>query len=104
MCLLIIEILFFISGVWLLVSGKVPGGLFQIMFGKGDYRLSPLHARLFGLLLASPLPVVFGVSMLIAILFGQDQVASASIFEIVYDVIVVIIAIIIARRSRSPLQ
>jgi len=100
MCLLIIEILFLIAGVWLLITGKIPGGLFQIMFGKGDYRLSPLHARLFGLLLASPLPVIFVVGFIYALFFGQSNMGFLTIFEIVYDFIVAIAAIIIARRSR----
>ena len=85
MCLLIIEILFFIAGVWLIITGKIPGGLFQIMFGKGDYRLSPLHARLFGLLLASPLPVIFGVGFICALFFGQSNMGFLTIFEIVYN-------------------
>ena len=100
MCLLIIEILFFIAGVWLIITGKIPGGLFQIMFGKGDYRLSPLHARLFGLLLASPLPVIFVVGFIYTLFFGQSNMGFLTIFEIVYDFIVAIAAIIIARRSR----
>ena len=100
MCLTIIEILFFISGAWLLITGKIPTKLFQVMFGKGDYRLSPLHARLFGLLLASPLPLAFGVSFLLALLLGQDYLGFAMGFEIVYDLVVITIAVIIARRIR----
>ncbi len=100
MCLLVIEILFLIAGVWLIITGKIPGGLFQIMFGKGDYQLSPLHARLFGVLLASPLPVVFGVTFILALLVGQSNLGFIWIFEIVYDFIVAIAAIIIARRIR----
>ena len=100
MCLLVIEILFLIAGVWLIITGKIPGGLFQVLFGKGDYRLSPLHARLFGLLLASPLPVIFSVGFIYALFFGQSNLLFPTIFEIVYDFIVAIAAIIIARRSR----
>jgi hypothetical protein len=83
--LIIIEILFLIAGLMLLVSGEVPSKLFQIMFGKGDYQLSPTQARLFGLLLASPLPIG---------LIAAD-------FEIVYLIVVAIVAIIIARRSKQ---
>jgi hypothetical protein len=100
MCLTIIEILFLISGVWLIISGKIPAKLFQVMFGPGDYHLSPLHARLFGLLLASPLPLVFGISVVLALLTGQTQLGFTMGFEIVYDLVVITIAFIIARRSR----
>ena len=103
MCLFVIEILFFIAGIWLIIIGKVPGKLFQLLFGKGDYILSSLHARLFGLLLVLPLPLVWGVSFMLGFLFPNNQPGiPAAIFEIVLDSAVAIAAIIIARRTRRP--
>ncbi|MGW8318957.1 MAG: hypothetical protein ACWGPS_06880 [Candidatus Promineifilaceae bacterium] len=104
MCITVIEILFLISGLWLLISGKIPDRLFQVMFGKGEYWLSPLHARLLGLLLVSPWPLVFAVSFALAILTGQNQLGLLVCFETVYDIVVATIAIIIARRSKKPAQ
>jgi hypothetical protein len=104
MCLTIVEILFFISGLWLLVSGKIPSKLFQILFGKGNYQLSPSNARLFGLLLISPLPLVYGVSFILALFTTQNQLGLAMGFEFVYDLVVIIIAIIIARKCRKTPQ
>lgn len=109
MCLTVIEILFLISGLWLLISGKIPPRwfsdiLYQVMFGKGEYWLSPLHARLLGLLLVSTWPLVFAVAFVLAILTGRNQLESLGRFEIVYVIVVAIVAIIIARRSKKPLQ
>jgi len=100
MCLFVIEILFLVAGLWLLILGKVPNKLFQLMFGKGDYQLLPLHARLFGLLLSTPFPFVLFVSFALAILFPKGQLGLSIGFEIVYDLAVAITAIIIARKSR----
>jgi len=102
MCLTIIEILFLIAGLWLLITGKVPAKLFGVLFGRGDYNLSPLHARLFGLLLASPLPLAFGVSFVLTLFFRQDLTLFAVAFEIIYDLLVAIIAIVIARKIKQP--
>ena len=83
--LIIVEILFLITGVWLLALGQTPNKLFRFLFGKGDYQLSPTHSRLFGLLLASPLIVG---------LIAAD-------FEFFYLIVVAIVAIVVARRSRQ---
>ena len=89
------------AGGWLLITGKAPQGLFQVLFGKGQYAISGLQARLFGVLLASPLPVVFTVSLLLALFFGKPQLGVSMGIEVVYDILIAILAIIIARRSRQ---
>ncbi len=104
MCLAIIELLFLIGGLWSLVTGKLPVGLFKILFGKGNYALPPMQARLFGLLLASVLPLAFGASTLLRSLPIENNVAYAALFEIVYILVVSVIAIVIARRIRQPEQ
>jgi len=83
--LMLIEILFLIAGVWLLASGQVPNKLFRVMFGKGNYQLNPSNSRLLGLFLATPLLVG---------LIAAD-------FEVIYIIVVAIVAIVIARRSRQ---
>jgi hypothetical protein len=101
MCLTAIEILFLIAGVWLLITGKIPNKLFQILFGKGDYQLSSLHARFFGMLLSIPLPLILIGSFLLGLLFPNSHPEFyAMIFEIIVDISVAITAIIIARKTR----
>ena len=102
MCLTIIEILFLIAGLWLLISGKVPGKLFHIMFGKGEYELTPLYTRLFGLLLLSPIPVVVLAGTVIGMLDIENGLGIATGIEIGYVILVVIVALFIARKCRKP--
>ncbi len=102
MCLTIIEILFLVAGVWLLFSGKIPSKYFSILFGKGDYVLSSGKTRLLGLLLLSPLPLVLFVSFTLALFLGDKATTPATIFEIVYDLVVIGIAIFVARKIRQP--
>lgn len=102
MCLTIIEILFLVAGLWLLITGKVPVGLFGALFGKGHYELPPTQARMFGLLLSTPLPAAFLAGLLLAALLGSDAIGYAFGFEIIFTISVAIAAIIIARKIRLP--
>jgi|WetSurMetagenome_2_1015567.scaffolds.fasta_scaffold150147_2 hypothetical protein len=102
MCLLILEIIFLIAGLWLLITGKIPDKFFSILFGKGKYVLNGLKTRLFGLLLGSPIPVVVSASLFLGIFFGDKSIDYARIFEIAYNVVVIIAAILIARNIRQP--
>ena len=101
MCILILEILFLVLGLWLLFTGKVPDRFFRPLFGKGDYFLPPRQARLFGLLLVSPIPLVFGLTYVLAALSRQNPLGVMSVFEIAYTLVVAVIAIVVARRSRQ---
>ncbi len=103
MCLSIIEILFLVTGLWMLISGKVPAKIFQPLFGKGNYVLSSMQTRLFGLLLASPLPLVFVVSLFLQLVLTENQFGWSAAFEITYDLAVILVALIVARRIRQPL-
>ena len=100
--LLIIEILFLIAGLWALVSGKLPAGVFRVLFGNGQYELAPDRARLFGLLLASPLPVAFLVTLVLTGLMGGRASGPAAYFEGFYLIAIAIASIVIARRIRRP--
>jgi len=102
MCLTIVEILFFIAGVWLIFSGKVPKKLFKVLFGKGQYVITSTKARLFGLVLASPFPVVFAVTFFLSAVLGEDSLGYPVIFETIYVIVVAIIAIIVARKIKQP--
>ena len=101
MCLLIVEILMLITGLGAIFTGKLPESLFRLLFGKGEYHTDPQSARLFGLLLASPLPLAFGVGLVIGFLVGPDAAVYASLLEILIIVTVCIISIIAARKIKN---
>lgn len=101
MCLLIVEILMLIAGLGAIFTGKLPESLFKLLFGKGEYHTDPQSARLFGLLLASPLPLAFGIGLLLGIFFGPDGALYATLFEYVILVTVCIVSIIVARKIKN---
>lgn len=69
--LLIIELVLLLVGVWMAISGKLPEGLFRILFGKGRYELDSDYSRLYGLMLISPLSIALFVSSLLGFLYGS---------------------------------
>lgn len=101
MCLLIVEISMFIAGFWALITGKLPESLFKLLFGKGEYHAEPKEARLFGLLLASPIPLSFLGGLLMGGLFGADGAQYAVLLETFILIVVCIIAVIIARSIKT---
>jgi hypothetical protein len=100
--LLIIELLFLLDGIWAIIFGKIPTGLFNFLFGLGEYKFPPTQTRLFGLLLASPLPVSYGISLLFTNLFGANGAVYATIFEFIYILVIMVTSIIIVRRAKEP--
>lgn len=98
--LLIIELLFFVAGLWAIISGKIPAGLFKFLFGKGEYELPSNKARLFGLLLLSPLPASFFVSFFLTVLLGTKGTGYGVAFEYIYLFAVITVSITIARKTR----
>ena len=102
MCLLILEVLMFISGLVALITGKLPASLFKLLFGKGEYQADSTSARLFGILLMSPLPLALLAGLVLGVLFGADATGYAAIAELVIVVGVAIIAAVMARRFRQP--
>ena len=100
--LLIIELFFLATGLWTFASGKPPARMFRLLFGRGQYEIAPDKARLFGLFLASPLPLAFVVALGLAALQGGRASASAAYFEAFYVLAVAITSIVIARRIRRP--
>ncbi len=100
--LLIIELLFLLDGIWAIIFGKIPTGLFNFLFGLGEYKFPPTQTRLFGLLLVSPLPVSYIISILFTSLFGANGAVYATIFEAAYILIIMGTSIIIVRKAREP--
>lgn len=100
----IFELLFFIAGIYILITGKLPQKEFGTLFGKGKYELSSGNARLWGLLLILPGPAVIFVLIVSLLLFGKEGLVAAILFEIVAVVFVGICSVIIARKVRRPLD
>jgi hypothetical protein len=69
-----IEIVFGVLGLVMLIGGKIPQSLFQMLFGKGYYDASPATARKLGLFLLTPAPLVILVTaVLTAVLEGAPE-------------------------------
>ena len=102
--LFILRLAFLVIGLWLVSSAKPPEGLLRLLFGKGNYELSPDHARLLGLLLASPLPISMLAKFILGGIFGSrfDDIAMA--FESIYFLAVLILAIVISWRIRRQVK
>jgi hypothetical protein len=99
--LFIIELIFLGAGLWMAISGKPPQRALRLLFGKGEYVMAPTSARLYGLLLATPLPAAFLAALLVGVL-APAQPGLAIGFEIFYALVIVVIALIVARRTRRP--
>jgi len=102
--LFILELIFLVAGLWSLVSAKLPEGLFRLLFGKGIYKLPPNHARLYGLLLASPFPISLTVTFLLAVILGERSTGIALVFENIYFLSILISSLYIARKIRQPAE
>jgi hypothetical protein len=98
------ELLFLATGLWAIISGKLPAGLFSFLFGKGEYELSPNKTRMLGLVLASPLPVSFLDSFLLTAMVGEKATGYAIIFETTYILAIMVFLIIVARKIRRPVR
>jgi hypothetical protein len=69
-----VEIVFGVLGLVMLVGGKVPQTMFQLLFGKGYYDTKPATARKFGLLLLAPAPlIVLGIALAMVALGGEPE-------------------------------
>jgi hypothetical protein len=99
--LLIIELLLLLDGVWAIIFGKLPVGLFNFLFGLGEYKFSPTKTRMFGVLLSSPIPVSYLVSLLFTQLFGAQGTLYATIFEGIYILAIMAASLIIVRNAKD---
>jgi hypothetical protein len=100
----ILGVIFLVIGLWLVISAKPPEGLLQLLFGKGNYEISPDRARIFGLLLASPLPITKLVEFILSEIFGGRFAEIALVFEPIYFLVVFILTIVVAWRIRSRVE
>ena len=99
--LLIVEALLLVDGVWAIIFGKLPVGLFNFLFGLGEYKFSPTKTRMFGVLLSSPIPVSYLVSLLLTKLYGAQGTVYATIFEGIYILAIMAASVIIVRNAKD---
>ncbi len=103
MCLLIVEILMFIAGLGAILAGKLPEILFKVHFGKDQNDVEPLIARLYGLFLASPLPLAMMIDWFLGV--GDDAapeiITFASLLELLVVLAVAVICIILIILARN---
>jgi hypothetical protein len=102
--LLVIEFLFFIAGMWALVSGQLPSGLLRFLFGRGEYPVPTNRARLYGAVMASPLPVGLIISFLFKPVLDSSVIGILIALEYIYLLAIMITAIFVASKIRRPLQ
>jgi hypothetical protein len=98
--LLAIEVILLISGIWALVTGKLP----SFLFGGPKYKLEGRGVRLLGVVLLLPIPIALVVGVVLGLLFGEEAQAYAMLFELVIVVGVGVVAVIFSRLIRKPLE
>jgi len=89
-----------IAGIWAIISGKVP----SFLFGGGKYTIESLYARLFGVLLILPLPIMFLGSIVLFVLFGEDAVEYSFLLELGTIMGIGILAMILIRVIGKPVE
>ena len=94
-----LEIILGIAGVWILISGKVPGWI----IGKKGYEILGTPARIVGLVLSLPFPVSLVAGFLLGMFFGKDGVIYAYIFELVTFLTDLVIVMVLIRKFRTPI-
>ena len=98
--LLILEVTFFLLGLYLLIMGKLPQRVFGILFGRKEYAASASKARLLGLILIAPISFSVCFGFILGFVFGQDGVVFAGFGEMFLIVAVAVIAIFMVRSMR----
>lgn len=96
--LFIVEIIMLGSGIWALVTGKLP----SFVFGK-KYRIEGVGARIIGVILMTPLPLTLIVSFMLGVFMGEDAVPFAVGFELFMLFICFLAAFLISRKVRQPI-
>jgi hypothetical protein len=96
--LFIVEILFFIMGLYALFAAKLPSWF----VGKGYYAEGS-QVRVLGILMAAPLPVAFCAGLVLGMI-DPDLIGIASVIEIVMILAAALIVVFTLRNIRKPEQ
>lgn len=98
--LIILEVLFFIFGLYVITTAKLPA----FLIGGGGYRIEGPNVRLLGLLLAIPLPGALVVGFIMGFLFGEQVIGYLTICEVTFVILVAVIAVIAVHKIRVPVE
>lgn len=97
--ILILEILFLISGVWAVFTGKLPA----FLFGGDKYQIEGIAIRVLGVVLLLPMPLAFIGGVVLVLLFDQTTATTyGTLLEIVLVLGVAILALVVVRFVRKP--
>jgi hypothetical protein len=94
--LFILEIVFLVAGAWALVTGRLPSWL----LGGPGYVIEGAGARILGAILVLPLPLNFGLGILLFLLSGENGLATAVYLETGTVLLVAVTALVVSRRVR----
>lgn len=94
--LFIVEILFFIMGLYALITSKLPSWF----VGKG-YIAEGSQVRLLGILMVAPLPVAFCAGFTLGII-DPNLVTYASALEIILILVAALVVVFTLRNIRKP--
>ena len=101
MLLLVIETFLLMVGVWVLSTGEIPDRLFKLLFRTSSYLVPSMKARLFGLLLASPIPLTFLILFLLGAV-GIDSSQFSPFLEIGILIVILAVAVLYSRDLNTP--
>ena len=93
------EIILGIAGVWILITGKVPGWI----VGKKGFEIEGVKARLIGVILALPIPFSTAGGIILFLLVGKNAGGYAILLELAVFITVLIIVLILIRKFRTPI-
>lgn len=94
--LFIVEILFFVMGIYALIAARLPAWF----VGKG-YIAEGSTVRVLGLIMAAPLPVGFCAGIVVGII-DPELISSIGFIEGLSIVAVSVIAVFTLRKIRKP--
>lgn len=94
--LFIVEILFFVMGLYAIVSAKLPSWF----VGKG-YIAEGNQVRVLGLIMAAPLPLAFCAGLVLGIV-DPELITAATGIEVVAILVSALITVFTLRKIRKP--
>lgn len=101
MCLLIVELLFFVAGASMLGTGKIPQGMFRLLFGgKYFYKMEPSQARKLGAWLVWPFPLGLLLGFGVQALNAEETLLMLTLGESFVVILVALVALWVVRQNR----
>jgi len=98
--LFILDIVMLVVGVWTLIKGSLPQGLFERIFGKGNYSTNLRTARLFGALLVVP-SGIFVLTVVLTVMIGEAAINIAMLNFVLSTIIILAIIAWVRQISKA---